>query len=68
MRGALRNWLSNVVLVKKPNGKWKMWVDFTDEDKACPKNSFQLPHIDLIMDAYFEQNQTRMNQSDKEKM
>jgi hypothetical protein len=23
-------WLANVVLVKKSNGKWKMCVDFTD--------------------------------------
>ena len=23
-------WISNVVLVKKANGKWRMCVDFTD--------------------------------------
>ena len=31
------DWLSNVVLVKKPNGKWRMCVDFTDLNKPCPK-------------------------------
>ena len=36
----------NVVIVKKANGKWRMCVDFTDLNKACPKNSYPLPHID----------------------
>jgi len=31
-------WLANVVLVKKANGKWRMCVDFTDLNKACPKD------------------------------
>ena len=39
-------WLSNVVLVKKANGKWRMCVDFTDLNKACPKDSFPLSIID----------------------
>ena len=30
------NWLANVVMVKKANGKWRMCVDFTDLNKACP--------------------------------
>lgn len=30
-------WLSNVVLVKKANGKWRMCIDFTDLNKTCPK-------------------------------
>ena len=36
-------WLANVVLVKKANGKWRMCVDFTDLNKACPKDSYPLP-------------------------
>ena len=39
-------WLANVVMVKKSNGKWRMCVDFTDLNNACPKNSFPLPRID----------------------
>src|SRR5204863_2765500 len=31
------NWLANPVLVKKKNGKWRMCVDYTDLNKACPK-------------------------------
>nr|XP_023924890.1 uncharacterized protein LOC112036313 [Quercus suber] len=33
------DWLVNVVLVKKANGKWRMCVDFTDLNKACLKDS-----------------------------
>nr|XP_023918429.1 uncharacterized protein LOC112029980 [Quercus suber] len=40
------DWLANVVLVKKSNGKWRMCVDFTDLNKTCPKDSFPLPRID----------------------
>jgi len=44
-------WLANVVMVKKTNGKWRMCVDFTDLNKACPKDSYPLPHIDLLVDS-----------------
>lgn len=40
------DWLSNPVVVKKKNGKWRVCIDFTDLNKACPKDSFPLPHID----------------------
>ena len=40
------NWLANVVLVKKENGKWRMYINFTDLNKAYPKDSFPLPRID----------------------
>ena len=40
------DWLANVVMVKKANGKWRMCVDFTDLNKACPKDSNPLPRID----------------------
>ena len=43
--------LANVVLVKKANGKWRMCVDFTDLNKACPKDSFPLPRIDQLVDS-----------------
>ena len=45
--GAIREveypeWLANVVLVKKANSKWRLCIDFTDVNKACPKDSFYL--------------------------
>ncbi|GMH25727.1 hypothetical protein Nepgr_027570 [Nepenthes gracilis] len=45
------NWLSNVVLVKKSDEKWRICVDFTDVNKAYPKDSFPLPRIDLLMNS-----------------
>ena len=44
-------WLANVVLVKKANGKWRFCIDFIVINKACPKDSLPLPRIDLIVDA-----------------
>jgi hypothetical protein len=28
-----------------------MCVDFTDLNKACPKDSFPLPHIDVLVNS-----------------
>uniref|UniRef100_A0A2N9G212 RNA-directed DNA polymerase n=1 Tax=Fagus sylvatica TaxID=28930 RepID=A0A2N9G212_FAGSY len=44
-------WLSNTVVVKKKNGKWRVCVDFTDLNKACPKDLFPLPKIDQLVDS-----------------
>jgi hypothetical protein len=44
-------WLANTVMVKKANGKWRMCIDFTDLNKACPKDEFLLPRIDSLVDA-----------------
>jgi hypothetical protein len=73
------DWLANVVMVKKANGKWRMCVDFTDLNKACPKDSFPLPRIDQLvdstaghrlltfMDAFSGYNQIMMDDTDQEK-
>ena len=44
-------WLANVVLVKKVNEKWRLCIDFTDVNQACPKDNFPLTWIYLIVDA-----------------
>ncbi|XP_075665779.1 uncharacterized protein LOC142635522 [Castanea sativa] len=36
------DWLANIVMVKKANGKWRMCVDFTDLNKACSKDREEL--------------------------
>ena len=68
-----------MVIVKKPNGKWRMCVDFTDLNRACPKDSYLLPQIDTLvdsttrhellsfMDAFSGYNQIKMKEEDKEK-
>ena len=43
-------WLVNVVLVPKKNGKTRMCIDFTDLNKACKKDPFPLPRIDTSID------------------
>ena len=44
-------WLANTVVVKKKTGKWRVCVDFTDLNKACPKDPFPIPKIDQLVDA-----------------
>ena len=44
-------WLANVVMVKKSNEKWRMCVDFTDLNNACPKDSCPLLRIDHLVDS-----------------
>ena len=39
-------WLANTVVVKKKSGKWRVCIDFTDLNKACPKDIFLMPKID----------------------
>ena len=56
-----------------------MWVDFTDLNRACPKDSYPLPRIDTLvdstarhellsfMDAFSGYNQIKMNEEDQER-
>ena len=56
-----------------------MCVDFRDLNKACPKDSYPLPRVDVLvdsstqhqllsfMDAFSSYNQTRMDEADQEK-
>ena len=70
-------WLANVVLLKKASRKWRMCVDFTDLNKACPKDSYPVPSIDALvdnafgcrllnfLDAFFGYNQIMMHPRDE---
>ena len=44
-------WLANTVVVKQKNGKWQVCIDFTNLNKACPKDLFPMPKIDHLVDA-----------------
>ncbi|RDX82083.1 hypothetical protein CR513_37165, partial [Mucuna pruriens] len=73
------NWLSNVVMVKKSSGKWRTCTNYTDLNNVCPKDSYPLPNIDVLldrafgcgllifMDAYLGNNQIKMHPSDESK-
>ena len=51
------DWLANPVLVEKQNDDsnvavvWRMCIDYTDLNKACPKDHFPLPRIDQVIDS-----------------
>nr|KYP59710.1 Retrovirus-related Pol polyprotein from transposon 17.6 [Cajanus cajan] len=72
-------WLADVVMVRKSNGNWRMCTDFTNLNKACPKDSYPLPNIDCLvdnasryellsfMDAYSGYNQIMMHPADEDK-
>lgn len=61
------------MLVKKANGKLQTCIDYSDLNKACPKDSFPLSRIDQLvngivrhellsfMDAYSGYNQIPMH-------
>ena len=43
-------WIFDMVPVTKPSGDIKIYTDFKDLNKACPKDDFPLPNIDMIVD------------------
>ena len=65
--------------IPKKDGKVRMCVDFRDINKACPKDDFPLPHIDVLvdnmvcsalmsfMDGFLEYNQIKMAPKDMTK-
>nr|GEU95859.1 reverse transcriptase domain-containing protein [Tanacetum cinerariifolium] len=73
------DWLSNPVMVKKHDGSWRMCVDFTDLNKACPQDCYPLPKIDwkvkslcgypfkCFLDAYKGYHQIQLAEADEEK-
>jgi hypothetical protein len=44
------DWLTNPILIPKKNKDWGC-VDYTDLYKACKKDHFGLPRIDLVVDS-----------------
>jgi hypothetical protein len=51
------DWLSNPVMVEKNKDEpaivkiWRMCVDYTNLNKACPKDPFPLSRIDQVIDS-----------------
>ncbi|GKE33039.1 hypothetical protein Tco_1452361 [Tanacetum coccineum] len=71
--------VDNPVMAKKSDGGWRMCVDFTDINKACPKDCYPLPEIDwkveslsgfwlkCFLDAYKGYHQIQMAEEDEDK-
>ena len=56
--GAIRevffpHWLANTMVVKKKNGKWRVCINFTNLNRACPKDPFPISKIDQLVDAMY---------------
>ncbi|GJZ20278.1 reverse transcriptase domain-containing protein, partial [Tanacetum coccineum] len=72
-------WISNPVLVQKPDGSWRMCIDFKNLNSSCPKDYYPLPEIDskieavmgyplkCFLDAYKGYHQVQMSEEDEEK-
>ncbi|GJW02072.1 reverse transcriptase domain-containing protein [Tanacetum coccineum] len=52
-------WISNLVLVKKVDGTWRMCIDFKNLNAACPKDYYPLPEIDLKIKAMSEEDEEK---------
>nr|GEY83463.1 reverse transcriptase domain-containing protein [Tanacetum cinerariifolium] len=48
------DWVSISVMVKKHDGSWRMCVDFTDLNKACPQDCYPLLEIDWKVESLCE--------------
>ncbi|XP_019181909.1 PREDICTED: uncharacterized protein LOC109177020 [Ipomoea nil] len=71
-------WVANIVLVPKPP-YWRMCIDFTDLNKACPLDPYPLPSIHQMvdetagaelmsfMDAFIGYHQIMMSHEDESK-
>ncbi|GKF97533.1 reverse transcriptase domain-containing protein [Tanacetum coccineum] len=74
-----KTWVSNPVIVKKADGRWKLCVDFMDINKACPKEHHPLPvaeqkvedlhrhRLKCFLDAYKGYHQIPIAERDEEK-
>lgn len=46
----LTDWVSNIVPVTKKQGMIRVYVDYRDLNRACPKDNYPTPFIDQIID------------------
>lgn len=72
-------WISNIVPISKPDKLIHVCTNFRDLNKACPKDDFPLPNIDMIvditvgyeiyslMDGFYRYNQIKIAPEDQEK-
>jgi hypothetical protein len=44
-------WLANTVPIRKNNGEWRICIDFTDLNKATPKDNYPFPRMDQVIDS-----------------
>lgn len=71
-------WIENLVMVKKQDGMWRMYINNSDQNKAFPKYWYPLPEIDqkleslqgfklkCLLDVYNQYHQILMSKEDEE--
>nr|KAJ0224953.1 hypothetical protein LSAT_V11C100048380 [Lactuca sativa] len=71
-------WIVNPVMARKHDGSWRMCIDLSNINKACPKDCYPLPEIDqkvellqgfklkCFLDAYKGYHQIMMSKEDEE--
>lgn len=71
-------WLEIIMPIKKKNREFQVCVNFRDLNKACPKDDFAVPHMELLinattgyealsfMDVYLVYYQTKMHPEEEE--
>lgn len=76
----LPSWIANPIMVKKHGGSWHMCIDYSDLNKAFPKDCYPLSEIDqkveslqgfklkCFLDAYKGYLQILMSKEDEEKI
>lgn len=45
--------LANIMVIKKKNENWRVCIDFTDLNRACPNDPYLVPKIDQLMNAMY---------------
>ena len=45
---SIPSWLANIVPIKKKGGRIRICMDFRDLNKACPKDEFPFPNVDIF--------------------
>lgn len=72
-------WIANRVMVKMHDGSWRMCIDYSNLNKACPKDCYSLPEFDqkvellqgfklkCFLDAYKGYHQILMSKENEEK-
>ncbi len=73
-------WIPNIVPISKHDKSIWVYIDFKDLNKACPKDDFSLPNINMIvdmtmgyemyslMDDFSSYNQIKIAPKDQEKI
>ena len=44
-------WISSVVPVQKKDGRWRVYVDFRDLNRATPKDEYPMPVTETLINA-----------------